>query len=1016
MPGSEWDELRLSEEPADELLRHLGYTFVAPEALDADRERPTEAILSHRAIAAVKRLNPWITEENARKAVRELSHVNAPGLIEANERAYTLLVYGANVQQDLGGGTQDQTVRLLDFADLAANEFIFTRQFRVKGARRDVIADVAVFVNGIPLVVIECKSPTIREPLDAAVKQLVRYQELGDEFRGLGAPRFFHTVQVLVAACGQRAICASVGAARRHYAEWKEPHPMKLDTLGAVLGRPVEGQDVLLAGMLARHNLLDLVQNFVVFEVENGTTVKKLARYQQYLAVDLAMQRVANETGAKRGGVIWHTQGSGKSLTMVYLAVKLRRLAMAENPTIVVVTDRRDLDHQIAETFERCGFPNPVQATSIQDRLDAAGNVKEPGLRSLLRGPTGKTVMTTIQKFQEAADDRHPVLNTAPNIFVMVDEAHRSQYQGLAANMRRALPNACFFGFTGTPIEKDDRSTPKTFGSVIHKYGIEQAVADGATVPILYEMWSSLDRLEGDSLDRVFDRVFRDRTDEERNAIKSKYATLEAIAAAPQRIERICEHLIRHFEETVAPGGFKAQIVACTREVAVLYKETMDRLGGPDSALIMSSANNDPDHIARWHKTPSEQRKLIERFKKRGQTPVILIVCDMLLTGFDAPIEQVMYLDAPLREHTLLQAIARVNRTAEGKDYGLIVDYWGVAEQLEDALAVFAKDDVAGAMRPKTDELPRLQARHRTVMRFFGRVDHDNADACLRVIEPEDVRAEFELAFRRFTQSLDVLLPDPAALDYLPDLRWLGKLRNLARERFRDEQLDLSGCRDKVRKLIADYLRSDGVEQILAPVPILSKQFEEQVAALGSEEAKASEMEHAIRHEVNVKLDENPAFYEALSRRLQQIIDDRRAARIDAAEALRRLQGVLDTMRRVRQTATSLGLDEDGFAFYELIGKLDEEAGPLLVREPTGPEYDAGHGPMPHVDPARRDLARRVVEAVRGLVVVDWATKDDVQRRMRQELKTLLAASGYGRDRREAVAQALVNLARVRLS
>ncbi|MCB9778541.1 MAG: type I restriction endonuclease subunit R [Alphaproteobacteria bacterium] len=1015
MSGSEWDELRLSEEPADELLRRLGYSFIAPEAIDDDRDGASDAVLTKRAIAAVKKLNPWISDVNARRAVRELSHITAPGLIEANERAYNLLVYGATVEQDVGAGKQGQTVRYIDFGDPLGNDLAFTRQFRVKGAKRDVIADIAVFVNGIPVAVIECKSPTIRDPLDAGVKQLLRYQELGDEWRGLGAPRLFHTAQILVAACGVRALCATVGSTGRHYAEWKVPHPLAVDRLEGLLGREVQGQDILLAGMLAPRNLLDLVQNFVVFETESGITVKKLARYQQYVAVDLAMQRVAGEEGARRGGVIWHTQGSGKSLTMVFLAVKLRRFDGAENPTIVVVTDRRDLDHQIAETFARCGFPNPTLAPAIHDRRDANGNVLEPGLRSLLRGPTGKTVMTTIQKFQEASDAKHPVLNTASNIFVMVDEAHRSQYQGLAANMRRALPMACFFGFTGTPIEKNDRNTPRTFGGTLHRYTIEQAVADGATVPILYEMRASKDRVEGEPLDRVFDRVFRDRSDKEREAIKSKYATLEAIASAPQRITRICEDLIEHFETTIAPNGFKAQVVACNREVAALYKETLDRLGGPDSALIMSSTNNDPEHIARWHRTPRQQKQYIDDFKKRDHPLKILVVCDMLLTGFDAPIEQVMYLDAPLREHTLLQAIARVNRTADGKDYGLIVDYWGVAEHLEDALAVFAREDVAGAMRPKTDELPRLQARHRTVMRFFGRVDHDDPDACLRVIEPEDVRAEFDLAFRRFTQSLDVLLPDPAALEYLADLRWLGKVRNLARERFRDEQLDLSGCREKVRQLIEDYIRSDGVELILAPVPILSKEFEEQVAALGSDEARASEMEHAIRHEVNVKLDENPAFFEALSKRLQQIIDDRRAARIDAAEALRRLQGVLDEIRAVRQTAASLGLDEDGFAFYELLGRIEADREPLLAAEPPGPAYGSGDTETLQVDPHRRDLARAVLEALRSLVVVDWTTKEDVQRRMRQAIKTLLSGAGYGRAQRDVAAQELIDLARVRL-
>jgi type I restriction enzyme R subunit len=985
MSGETWDEEHLAELPAQALLELLGYTFVPAEVLFADREeRLADAVLTRRAVAAVKRLNPWITDENASKAVRQVSHVQAPGLIEANEQAHTALVYGVTVEQDLGDGKRGQPVRLIDFAEVERNEFLVTRQFRVK-AQRDVVADLVVFVNGFPLGIIEFKSPTAKDPAAKAVAQLLRYQELSDDHRGLGAPRLFHAAQMLVAAWGGGAVYGTVGTPQRHWAEWKVPHPLTIDRVEALYGEKARGQEVLLAGIFQKANLLDLVRNFVVFEVENGRTVKKVARYQQFVAVDLAMRRIVDNAGPDRGGVVWHTQGSGKSLTMVFLAVKLRRLRAAENPTIVVVTDRRDLDIQISETFRRCGFPDPIRAESVEH------------LRALLSGPTGRTVMTTVQKFQESSGGQHPVLNTASNVFVMVDEAHRTQYRALAGNMRRALPNACFLGFTGTPIDKKDRSVLRTFGPYIHRYTIEQAVADGATVPIFYEMRDSRDRVEGEPLDRIFDRVFRDRTKEEQDAIKARYGTVEAIASAPQRIARICEDLVEHFEKHIRPGGFKAQVVACTREAAVLYKETLDRLGAPDSAVIISGSQGDTDRLARWTRSPNEQKRLIDDFKKRDHPLSILIVCDMLLTGFDAPIEQVMYLDAPLREHTLLQAIARVNRTAEGKGYGLVVDYWGVADHLEEALAIFAKEDVEGALRPRADEFPRLQVRHRAVMRYFEGVDRNDAEACLRVVEPEDVRAEFEAAFRRFGQSLDVLLPEPPALGYLPDLKWLAKLREMARNRFRDDELDLSGCREKVRKLIEDYVRSDGVDQILKPVSILAPEFEEEIAKLGSDDAKASEMEHAIRHEINVRVGTNPAFYESLSARLKKIIEDRRAKRIDAAEQLRLLQGVMQEMRAVRQSAEAIGLDEDGFALYELLGRA---AG---AKEDDGP--DAG----------RRDAAREVLAAIRPLAVVDWTRKEDVQRRMRQEIKTLLQARGWPRDAVQPLAGQILDLARRRL-
>jgi type I restriction enzyme R subunit len=862
----------------------------------------------------------------------------------------------------------------------------------VVGAKQTIAPDLVVFVNGIPLVVIECKSPTINEPVEKAIEQIFRYQEADDKFRGLGAPRLFHATQLLIATCGQAAKYGTVGTPSRHFSEWKVPHPLTLDRLTAHLGRLPTPQDVLLWGTVSKQNLLDLIQNFIVFEVDGARTFKKLARYPQFIAVNRAIERIRGKHHARRGGIVWHTQGSGKSLTMVFLAVKLRRLAAAANPTLLVVTDRKDLDNQITSTFQRCGFPNPEQARNVKH------------LRQMLAKGGGQSVMTTVQKFQEAATGQHPVLNEAENIFVMVDEAHRTQYRSLAANMRRALPNGCFLGFTGTPVDKKDRSTFQTFGDYIHTYTIEQAVLDGATVPIFYEMRQSPERLEGESIDSLFDRIFRDRSDEEREKIKTQYVTAEAIAGAPRRVEAVCLDLIEHFEKFIHPNGFKAQVVACSRDVAVSYKETLDRLGAPESAIIMSSTHNDPERLAKWKTSKEEQRKLIARFKDPDDPLAILVVCDMLLTGFDAPVEQVMYLDAPLREHTLLQAIARVNRTADGKDYGLVVDYWGVALFLEQALSIFSSADIQGALKPKTDVLPRLESYHRTAMRFFAKVRRDDVEACIHVLEPEDARAEFELGFRRFARGMDMLLPDAAALPFLVDLKWLGKVRNAARIRFRDERFDLTGCRAKVRALIEEHIAADGIEQLLPPVSILAPEFEEEIRKLGSNEARASEMEHAIRHEIHVRMDANPVFYSSLRDRLAQIIDDRRQARIDAAEQLRLLGTVVQDLKNVHRTAESLGLDESGFAIYELLGAAGERADGATTADRSV------------VDGVRREQAAQILAELQGLAIVDWVHKEDVQRRMRQAVKRSLRGSQYPREQIEALTSKMMDLARVRLA
>lgn len=756
--------------------------------------------------------------------------------------------------------------------------------------------------------------------------------------------------------------------------------------------------------MLAPANLLDLVQSFVVFERDQttGKVIRKLCRYQQFTAVNKAATRAHKAKKAEeRGGVVWHTQGSGKSLTMLWLALKLRRDREHENPTIVIVTDRKDLDEQITRTFTACGFPNPDRAESVRE------------LRELLRGPTGKTVLTTVQMLQELKEEKagskdrrtkraeYPLLSEAHNVFVLADEAHRTQYGGLAANLRKALPNAAFFGFTGTPIDKDDRSTLSTFGSYIDTYTIEQAVADGATVPIFYEGRLPELRILGSTLDALFDRVFSDRTEKEREAIKKKYATESAIAGAPRRVEMICLDIVDHYTRFILPNGFKAQIVASSRENAVLYQETLERLNAPASRVIISATNKDPAGLVKHHTTEDQRKDLIARFLKKDDPLKILVVCDMLLTGFDAPVEQVMYLDSKLVEHTLLQAIARVNRTADGKTYGLVVDYWGVSEALQEALAIFAPSDVKGAMTPKGDELPQLRHHHTAAMRtFIGVADRDNLMACVAVLAAEDVRAEFAAAFRRFARSLDMLLPDPAALPYVGDAKWLGKIRAAAAATYRDGKIDVSDCGEKVKKLIEESVIAEGIQILVKQVSLFTPEFEDKLEALGTDEARASEVEHALKSEIHAKLEEDPAFYSSLRERLEKIIADRKAKRIDAARQLELEEALAREARGRTAAAEKLGLSETGLAIYGLLA----EPKPLVAAEKTIPPYGT-------IDPAKHALAGILEEQLAPQVaIVDWAHKDDVQREMRRLIKRALRAGGYAAEKVDGTAEGVVDL------
>ncbi len=442
----------------------------------------------------------------------------------------------------------------------------------------------------------------------------------------------------------------------------------------------------------------------------------------------------------------------------------------------------------------------------------------------------------------------------------------------------------------------------------------------------------------------MFEHVFADRSEDERAAIKQRFATEQAIAGAPRRIETICLDLIDHFTKFIAPNRFKGQVVATSRDAAVTYKETLDRLNGPESVVVMSAGHNDEERLAKWHLRKDQQEQAIDRFKDRNDPLSILVVCDMLLTGFDAPVEQVMYLDQPLKEHGLLQAIARVNRPlGDEKTYGLVVDYWGVSAKLQDALAIFSTADVQGALAPNVDELPRLQTRHAAAMKFFQSIaDTNDLNACVRVLEPEDMRAAFDLAFRRFSQSMDMLLPDQRALTYHADLRWLGKIRGTARARYRDDRLDLAGCGEKVRKLIADAVVADGIEILVKEVQLFSQEFDEKVEALTTDDAKASEMEHAIRHEINVRVEENPVFYQSLRQRLEEIIEQRRQERLDAAEQLKLLSDLREELQGEQSQAEEMELDARGFAIYGLL----EKQRPPRVKDRSA-TYDAATATWP---------------------------------------------------------------------
>ena len=1046
------NEYKHAEEPAHVLLERLGWTYVPREVLAAERSDERDVLLKWRLRMALLRLNQWMTEDQAQRIVFELENVNSTGMAR-NQAVHEYLTYGMPLTVDGPRGRDSRTVRFFDFEhpEGGLNEFLVTTQFRVRRGNerggpdddeRMVIPDLVLFVNGIPLVVMEAKSPSLLDVWKSqAVRQLRRYQEAEPEWHGSGAPELFHYNLLCVAHCGAAAAYATLSAPENAYFEWKAVLPYTEDEVRQRFGVEPQGQAQLIVGLLSPVTLLDVLRDYVVYEPERGRLVKKLPRYQQYRAVRAALGRLLSGLKPEeRGGVVWHTQGSGKSLTMLWLATKVRRESRLADATIVVVTDRRQLDQQIANTFERCGFPAPERMARSRPepferrsrrRMQRPDQRDPLDLQSVLKQGGGRTVMTTIQKFEEALtapEGELDVLNASENVIVMVDEAHRTQYGILGGRMSKALPNAVMVGFTGTPIEKDfKRSTIGRFGPLIDAYTIPQSVADGATVPIWYEARLPELAVEGpETLDRLYEAMFGDEPPAVQAQIRRRYANKETVAEAERRIEMIALDIAEHFKGKVRPNGFKAQVVAPSRAAALRYTERLNSFGLRAYPVITAAPNDGPEFKAARE---LDHEQVVNAFVDPEGEPEALVVVDMLLTGFDAPVEQALYLDRALREHGLLQAIARVNRrfsheqdgVATEKTHGLVVDYHGVSRDLEEALSTFDWPDVQDTMREVDDDpAPVIEAAAVQAESHFKGRDPSDTWACVSVFAPDastegnfkaDLFERFNADYRRFSLLMDRFLPDPRALDYTDRLARLTEIRAYVRAQFlrEDAEADWTEIGAKVKRLVDERISAQ-VRELMRPVSILDQDFEQKIAALPHDETRASIMEHAIRAQIHDRLADNPVFFEKLSAQLARIIEDLRNRLIDSAEACRRLALLRHHAQSEADIAAEHGLSPVSFAIYELLdGRSDEPATDSAIGEEQTP-YRA------HFDEGIKRVARSVESVVnRHNAIVDWQSNLEVLREMRRDIKRELRPSDdYTEDRLKDLANRIVELARRR--
>ncbi len=1046
------NEFNHAEVPARRLLEKLGWTYVPRTELAVERGGEREVLLKGRLRAALLRLNEWMTDAQADRVISDLEHIDATGMAR-NQAVHEYLTYGMPLSVDGPRERESRTVRFFDFDHPVGglNEYVVTTQFRVRrGNERDdaeddermVIPDLVLFVNGIPLVVMEAKSPSLLDVWKSqAVRQLRRYQEAGPEWHGAGALDLFYYNLLCVIHCGASAAYATYGAPENAYFEWKSTLPYTEDEVRERFDVEPRGQVQLIVGLLSPATLLDVLRDYVVYEPERGRLVKKLPRYQQYRAVRAALSRLTSGLKPEeRGGVVWHTQGSGKSLTMLWLATKLRRTPCLGNPTIVVVTDRRQLDRQIANTFERCGFPAPERIDRSRPepperrarRRMQKPDQREPlDLQSVLRQGGSRTAMTTIHKFEEALtapEGKLDMLNASENVIVMVDEAHRTQYGILGGRMSKALPNAVLVGFTGTPIEKDfKRSTIGRFGPLIDAYTIPQSVADGATVPIFYEARLPELAIEGpETLDRLYEAMFGDEPPAVQAQIRRRYANRETVAEAERRIEMIALDIAEHFNGKVRPNGFKAQVVATSRTAALRYSERLNSFGLRAYPIITAGPNDGPEFkVAR----ELDQEQVVNAFVDPEGEPEALVVVDMLLTGFDAPVEQVLYLDRALREHGLLQAIARVNRrffhqrdgVPTEKTHGLVVDYHGISRDLEEALSTFDWPDVQDTMS-EMDENPALviEAAVVQVESHFGGCDLSNTWACVSVFAPDastegnfkaDLFERFNADYSRLSRLMDRFLPDPLALEYTDRLARLTEIRAYARAQFlrEDADVDWTEIGAKVKKLVDERISAQ-VRELMRPVSILDQNFEQKIAALPHDEARASIMEHAIRAQIHERLADNPAFFEKLSAQLARIIEDFRHRLIDSAEACRRLSLLRHHAQSEADIAAEFGLTPVSFAIYELLDARPQEvASPADVWEEQVPYLARFNQEM-------KTVALQVEAAIlRHTGVVDWQSNAEIKRLMRRDIKRELRPTGdYTEEQLDGLANRIVELARRR--
>lgn len=990
-------EINASQRPALALFEAMGYTYISPADCDKQRGSRYHLLLRDILRGQLRRLNRYVyagaenefSAANIERAMEDLDEPLTDGLVRTSEKIYDALLLGKSYPETIGDGKMlSFNLKYIDWDNPQNNVFHVTEEFAVDSRDRQHNArpDIVLFINGIPFAVIECKAPHI--PVDEAVGQMIRNQQAAY------IPQLFKFAQLVVATNKNAVKYATVGTPKKFWSVWKEQDDEWLQTRlkALVPDRMPTEQDRNTVSLFSRERVFELIRYFILFDAN----VKKVCRYQQFFAVREIMKTIAesDEHGNRRSGVIWHTQGSGKSLTMVMLAKYILMELKDCHPRVVIVTDRKELDAQIAATFAHTRL-TPARATSGRHLVELVNSARADVITSI------------INKFNTV--ERQEVKNPSRDIFVLVDESHRSNYGLMATRMRSVFPNACYIGFTGTPLMKSEKNTMARFGRLIHKYTIRDGVEDGAIVPLIYEGRFVEQKVDEENIDLWFKQTTRRLTEAQREDLRKKWSSIRRLTSTNARIKRIALDISEHFIEGYKDTGFKAMLATNYKRDAIRYLECFEQFGDLSCAVVISPPDmregvDDVDEgaddlvVSFWNKMMQQYGdadRYEEAIKNRfcdGEID-ILIVCSKLLTGFDAPLCQVLYIDKELKEHGLLQAIARTNRLHEGKDYGLIVDYRGLIEKLDTAMDMYSGaglenfdgGDLKGVVVDVMSAIGNLRSAYTQLVELFAPVGSiSDAEAVEVFLADDKMRQDFYTLLCAFGRALHLVLNAEQAYNalgkeerqkYQDTFIFFSKVRRSVKLQYCDA-IDNAEYEPLMQNLLDTHLSVAGLKKITSPIDILNKDdFEKELEELGSLRSKADAIASRMTRSISEKRDENPTYYDSFSKRIRDALALYREKVISEAEYLAKMRTIMEDYHAGKSTVSypaRIKTNVHAQAFYGVLAALFDE----VEDERITPDFVA-------------EVSEEITKIVASHSQVDWTNNKTIHDRISQDIDDL---------------------------